>query len=195
MNIDRDLANRALGAVGEPSLAEGDTSSKAYKLIKKCYISTMLESLEAARWTSARTRKSLTRQVGENLTHFAFRYHLPLDCANIIGLDDKSYYIVEGRSLYTDCAAAVLVYITNGRVSGENVQADDDFPDYAPPVYEALFYRAFELRLASKIALELSGKEKLHQMLLQEAILFETAGYRNSKTMSAGKQNGKDWWV
>ena len=50
---------------------------------------------------------------------------------------------------------------------------DDDFPDYDPPEYEAMFYQAFELRLASKLALELSGKLELHKMLLQEATIID----------------------
>lgn len=195
MNIDRALANRALAAVGQPELNPLDKSSKAYVMVKKFYLTTMLESLETASWTSGKKRKPLDKATIDNYTNFSGSYHLPIDCAKIIELTDKSYYIVEGRILYTDAANPVLLYITNGKLPKDTGNADDDFPDYDPPEYEAMFYESFELRLASKLALELSGKPNLHQMLLQEAALIEAAGYRNSKTLSAGKKKGNDWWI
>lgn len=194
MNIDRELANRALSAVGEPCLQEGDKSSKAFLLVKKFYLSTMLESIETTAWTSGRKRKRLEKSTAENLTGFAQGYVLPLDCGKIVELKDKSYYIVEGRTLYTDGAEPVLIYITNGRLESGSGNADEDFPDYAPPEYEAMFYAVFELRLASKLALELSGKAELHRILLQEAAMIEAVGYRNSKTLSAGKKSGNPYW-
>ena len=195
MNIDRALANRALAAVGQSELDSTDTSSKAYLMVKKFYLTTMLESLETAAWTSGKKRKPLEKASFDNYTEFAGAYRLPVDCGKIIGLTDKSFYIVEGKILYTDSNEPILVYVTNGRLPDGMEKSDDDFPDYDPPEYEAMFYQAFELRLASKFALELSGEPGLHQMLLQEAAMIEAAGYRNSKTLSAGKKKGKSWWI
>lgn len=195
MNIDRELANRALGAVGQSALPADDTGSKSYLLIKKWYVSTMNESLEMIPWTSAKTRKMLVKAAVENYSDYSLVYNLPVDCAKIISLKDNGFYIVEGRYLYTDSPDAVLIYNTNGKLEASTEIPGDDFPDYKPPVYEAMFYRSFELRLASKIALELSGKEKLYQMLVQEAMLAEEAAWRNTKTQSAGKKRGNDWWV
>lgn len=207
MKIDRQLANRALAAVGQPELSAEDKSSKAYLMIKKFYLSTMLESLETVKWTSAKKRAVLEKADIENHTDFSKSFYLPIDCGKIVELTDKSFYIVEGKILYTDSVNPVLVYVTNGKISGEKVQEkkdaaeaagltfDEEFPEYDPPEYEAMFYQAFELRLASKLALELSGQPQLHQMLLQEAAMIEMAGYRNSLTLSAGKKKGKDWWV
>ena len=195
MNIDRALANRALGAVGQPELNPADKTSKAYLLVKKFYLSTMLESLEMAAWTSGKKRKLLEKASVDNYTDFAEAYRLPIDCGKIIELTDKSFYIVEGNILYTNSGQPVLLYVTNGRLADGTGNPDDDFPDYAPPEYEAMFYQAFELRLASKLALELSGKPDLHRMLLQEAAMMEVAGYRNSKTLSAGKKKGNQWWI
>nr|DAR99391.1 MAG TPA: tail tubular protein [Bacteriophage sp.] len=194
MNIDSELANRALSAVGQSRLQEGDKSSKSYLLIKKFYLQTMLESLETIPWTSGKRRAKLIKADIENYSDFSSAYKLPPDCAKIMELTDKSYYIVEGRLLYTDASDPILVYITNGRLpEGQEISADD-YPEYKKIEYEAMFYQAFELRLASKIALELSGKEKLHQMLLQEAAVIEEAAYRNTKTLSAGRKSGKEWW-
>ena len=195
MNIDRELANRALGAVGQSALMAGDTSSKSYLLIKKWYVSTMNESLEMIPWTSARKRQALVKAAVENYSDYSLVYNLPVDCVKIISLGDNGFYIVEGRFLYTDTNDAILIYNTNGKVEAGDEIDTDDFPDYKPPVYEAMFYRSFELRLASKIALELSGEHGLYQMLLQEAMIVEEAAYRNTKTQSAGKKRGNDWWV
>lgn len=195
MNIDRALANRALSAAGQSELNSADESSKAYLMVKKFYLTTMLESLETAAWTSGKKRKPLEKAAIDNYTDFSGAYRLPIDCGKIIGLADKSFYIVEGKILYTDSNEPVLVYVTNGRLPEGKERPLDDFPDYDPPEYEAMFYQAFELRLASKFALELSGKPNLHQMLLQEAAMIEMAGYRNSKTLSAGKKKGNQWWI
>lgn len=195
MNIDRQLANRALSAVGEPQLHETDTTSKSFLLVKKFYLPTMLESLEMVPWTSGKKRKKLEKDLSENYTDYSGAFKLPIDCGKIIELKDKSYYIVEGKTLYTDSSDAVLLYITNGKLPKEKEKPYDDFPDYDPPEYEAMFYQAFELRLASKLALELSGKPQLHTMLLQEAAMIEEAAYRNTKTLSAGKKKGNSWWI
>ncbi len=205
MYIDRKLANRALGACGEAEIKDDDYSSRAYLLIKKHYLTTMLESLERVVWTSGKKRVRLEKSDIENLTDYSTAYNLPIDCGKIIELKDKSYYLVEGQILYTD-GDAVLIYITNGKITAEKVEAkkqaaelaglefNEEFPFYDPPEYEAHFYSAFELRLAAKLALELSGKPELHNMLLQEAIMAEEIGYRNTKAQSAGKKKGHDWW-
>lgn len=195
VNIDRELANRALGAVGQSALQQGDTSSKSYLLIKKFYLQTMLESLEMIPWTSGKRRAKLIKADSENYSAFNSVYKLPPDCAKIIELTDKSYYIVEGNCMYTDASEPILVYITNGKLPEGQEMPLDDYPEYKRIEYEAMFYRSFELRLASKIALELSGKEKLHQMLLQEAMIIEETAYRNTKTLSAGKKSGNGWWI
>ena len=71
MNIDRALANRALAAVGQSELDSADTSSKAYLMVKKFYLTTMLESLETASWTSGKKRKVLEKAAIDNYTDFA----------------------------------------------------------------------------------------------------------------------------
>ena len=206
MRIDRALANRALSAVGQPELQEGDKVSKSYLLIKKFYLSSMLEALEIIPWTSGIKRESLKKLDIENNTDYGGAYSLPIDCGKIVGLKDKSYYIVEGQVLYTDGSKPVLIFVTNGKISKEKVKDkkdaaqsagipfDEEYPEYEPPEYEALFYQYLELKIASKLALELSGKPQLHQMLLQEMAIIEQAAYRNTKSLSAGKLKGNDWW-
>ena len=146
MNIDRALANRALAAVGQSELNSADTSSKAYLMVKKFYLTTMLESLETASWTSGKKRRVLEKAAIDNYTDFAGAYRLPIDCGKIIELTDKSFYIVEGNILYTDSNDPVLLYVTNGRIPEGTGNPDDDFPDYAPPEYEAMFYIAIPRR-------------------------------------------------
>ncbi len=206
MRIDRDRANRTLGLCGQSSLSPEDKTSKPYVVVKKHYLSTFLESLEAVAWTSGKRRARLEVFTGENLTNYANAFILPLDCGKIIELKDKSYYITEGTILYTD-GEGILIYITNGKISAAAVEKkkqdaeaagipfDEEFPEYEPPAYESLFWASFELRLASKFALELSGDAKLHQMLLNEAMFQEQAAYRATKTRSAGKKSGNAWWI
>ncbi len=206
MHIDRNIANRALGACGEAELEDDDFYSRAYLLIKKYYLNTMLECLEHVVWFSGKRRARLENSDIENLTDYASAYTLPIDCAKIIDLKDKSFYLVEGNILYTD-GEPILIYITNGKISDEAVEAKkksyedkgleftEEFPDYDPPEYEAHFYKAFILNLAAKLVLELSGKAELHNMLLNEALMAEEVGYQNTKAQGAGKQKGNEWWT
>jgi hypothetical protein len=195
MNIDLNVANRALSRTGQQAIPATDTSSKSYLMIKKHYLSTVLEALAEYAWTSAKKRATLTAATGENLTEWQFSFVAPIDCAQPLQLQDNEYFVLEGSILYTDAPSAHLLYITNGRVPVASNITTDIYPEYSLPELEPKFWEYIETRLAAKLALELSGKNELYQLLYNDAALIGQSASRASATSSAAKKNGSAWWL
>lgn len=119
MNINRDIANRALEKAGEEPLNDNDfeNNSVRWRTIKNNYLPTLLETLANTAWTSQKKRAKLeliTEEEAANYTEYSYAYILPEDCAKPEELTDESEFIVEGTTLYTNAENAVLMYITNG---------------------------------------------------------------------------------
>lgn len=198
MNIDRDLVDRSLLKVGEEPLTDQDieTETSKYRNIKKFYLSTFLEALSSTPWTSAQKFIPLTAdEESTNNTSYAYMYPLPVDCSKTLRLQNNDYFVIHGKTLYTNTEDAVLQYVTNGRIAlVEDYLPDDDYPEYDPPVYEDKFYEYIETRLSSKLALKLSADQKLYQLLYSEAQLISSEAIKTSKDNSAADKNGDPWW-
>jgi hypothetical protein len=52
-------------------------------------------------------------RIDNNLTGYAYMYPLPMDCANVIAVDDGEPYIVEGGFLFCDKENVVILYVRN----------------------------------------------------------------------------------
>ena len=123
MNIDRDLVARAFTKAGEEPITEtewSDATSSRVRVVKDFYLATIKEALSSYNWTSQKKRARLTpitpeemeaEEAEENLTGFAYMYALPMDCANVVSVDDGEPYIVEGGFLYCDKESVILLYI------------------------------------------------------------------------------------
>lgn len=116
MNINREIANRALEKAGQEPLNNEDIekNTSRWRLIKSFYLATILETLSHTSWTCLKKRAYLNEYEGENLSGYAYAYRLPLDCAKPDSLLDNQEFITEGNILYTDVEGACLLYITNG---------------------------------------------------------------------------------
>lgn len=131
MNIDVNIVNRALKKAGQEELTEADilNNSNVWRVIKDYYLSTILETLANTGWTSQKTRAYLVKdEETENLTNYAFKYLLPLDCAKPEKLKDGEEYDVEGNYLYTDVDNAILLYISNGKTDTVLYEVAEDQP-------------------------------------------------------------------
>jgi hypothetical protein len=202
MNIDRNLANRALFAVGQEPLNQDDVTNKTskWRIVKEYYLTTFLEALTEVAWTGGKKRSLLTQaQEIENYTQYSNLYRLPLDCAYPLELQNNDYFIVEGRYLYCDTSDAVLLYVSNGRKeltpSNEEEEPEEDFPEYDPPEYEPKFYEFLEKMLAAKMAMKFSGKVELYNLLFQSAMIVKSEARKASLQTSAAKKNGNKWWT
>jgi len=119
MNMNLDLVNRAIIAVGQSPLTEEDIALKntAYNLCKSFYLSTFLEALSEVEWVRGRKREKLVmtgRTVMRN-DNYLYAYDTPYDCARPIELQDNEYFIVEDKLILTDDPKAELLYVSNGR--------------------------------------------------------------------------------
>lgn len=198
MNIDRSLASRAVQRAGNARLELGDITSRVFLLVQDYYLSTVLEALAEVPWTSAKRRLQLTEDIlSPNYTEYACMYALPVDCTRPLELlNENPYYIIEGRFLYTDAPKAVILYISNGRIADPAEYRDtEDFPEYNLPDLEIKFWEYIEVKLASKLALALSGKEELYQSLFNEALLIGQVASQTSRSSSAAKKNGSTGWM
>lgn len=197
MNIKRDLVNRALAKAGQNPLADADIENKSltYETVKLFYLSTMLETLSTTDWTEAKTRKKLVETEEENLTTYAHKYLLPIDCSKPLQIQDNDLFIIESIYLYTNRDDAVLQYITNGKIEKEeDFLLEDDFPEYKDLIYGDAFWQYIETRLASKIALKITGDIQLYQLLFSESQLLETEAQKISRSQSRSKPKGNPYW-
>lgn len=198
MNIDYPLASRAVQRTGGARLETGDTTSRTALLVRDYYLSTVLEALAEVPWTSAKRRAQLSQDIiSPNFTEYACKYSLPIDCTRPLELlNENPYYIIEGRFLYTDAHSAIILYITNGRITNSDEYLEtDDFPEYNLPELEVKFWEYIEVKLASKLALALSGKEELYQALFNEALLIGQVASQTSRSASAAKRNASAGWM
>lgn len=218
MNLNFDVVNRAFTRIGEEPITEKDKEDNnlKWKLAKNFYLVTILESLSTTPWTSSQKHAVLELSEEENYTKYQYAYKLPLDCAKPLELQDNSYYQVIGEYLYTDIPDAVLRYVSNFKkdindTTEEDVLEDiiltdeipeedielieDDYPDFEEIIGDVKFWEYIELRLASKLALKLSGDMNLYNVLYAEARLIENEAITASKTNAYAKKNGNIWWL
>ncbi len=198
MNIDRDIADRAFLAVGEPALNSGDIGreSERYRMLKTYYLQTILEALSEVPWTRAKKRVVLEKSEDENLSPYRYAYVTPVDCARPLEMQNNEYFIVEGDRILTDLPDAVLLYITNGRRTlwDSITETREDYPAYDLPEMEPKFYEYIEKMLAAKFAIKLTDKKNLYQTLFSAAMLIKDEAVSASKSASAAKKNGNPWW-
>jgi len=120
MNMNLNIVNRALFAIGQNPLTDADRSDKniGYELAKSYYLSTFLEALSEVEWVGGRKRDRLVR-TGRPIIkdkRYAYTYDMPYDCAKPIELQNNEYFIVEDRLILTDVPRAELLYVSNGKV-------------------------------------------------------------------------------
>lgn len=129
MNVNRDIANRALAKAGQEPLVDDDITKNTarWRTIKGFYLATILETLSHASWTSQKKRASLNLYEGDNLSDYAYCYRLPIDCAKPEEISNKTEFITEGNLLYTDEQDATLLYISSGYV-GQRYQLPESQP-------------------------------------------------------------------
>lgn len=202
MNLNFDVVNRAFTRIGEEPITEKDKEDKNLKwnLAKNFYLVTILEALSTTPWTSSQKHAVLELSEEENYTKYQYSYKLPLDCAKPLELQDNSYYQVIGNNLYADIPDAVLRYVSNFKKEiKENNPAEEiieeDYPEYNEIIGDVKFWEYIELRMASKLALKLSGDMNLYNVLYAEARLIETEAITASKSNAYAKKNGNNWWL
>jgi len=152
---DVGICNLALAHLGETSitgLTEGSAASNAcnsmYDFIRRA-------TLRKGTWNFA-TRTAALSLLDETAVDYTYVYSVPTKYLRAIGLhpvDSKKFFTMRGRKIYTNEAEAILEYI-------------EDVTD--PNLFDDVFTLALSFRLASALAIQITGNAQNAMAMLQQ---------------------------
>mgnify|MGYP001610872693 CR=1 FL=1 len=146
MPSDVEIASAALHELGAAAITAFDDDSDRARVVKALYDATRDATLRAHPWNFALVRKARAQDATAPLFKYAFSYTLPTDpyCLRVIRPDWTGLpeWKVEGRAFLTDAESVSILYIS--RVVD-------------PERFDALFTEAFTARLASRMAIPITG--------------------------------------
>jgi hypothetical protein len=159
-----DLANAALGYIGEQKVSDiDDTGSKAARVCKQFAQDTIDEVLRGHRWNCAIARATLTQNASNPASdRYTHAYAMPTKCLRLLDVNGETwehaneYMELEGSTLYVNSDTAVVRYIKQIGVAA----------------FDPLLAEAVALKLAAKIAIPLTANMGLQTQMLA---LFDRA--------------------
>lgn len=143
-----EIANLALGHIGESKIADYDEQSPVAEVIRTAWANTRDVCLRMFRWNFATARVALSAVDAPADESFGYAYQLPADylrCLEFNAVDaahSLTQFRIEGTQILSDDEAANLRYIR--RV--EN-----------PAEWDPSFVRAFSFKLAATVAPRLTN--------------------------------------
>jgi hypothetical protein len=72
---------------------------------------------------------------------------------------------------------------------------DEEWMVYNPPQYEPKFYEYFEMTLAAKLAVNNTAQARLHDTLMQKAMLIKMEAVKSTKSITANKDKPSTPWA
>lgn len=151
------ICNSALLAIGEDTITSVQfdaSASVAARVCNQFYRETRDAMLRAYPWNFANEKAALARLADTPVFAYRYAFQLPADpayCLRVLRPEHKdTEYIIKGRVLETDDSAINIEYTK--RVTDPNQ-------------FDALFYEAFTLRLAMKIAAPITRKQTMVQLM------------------------------
>jgi len=76
----------------------------------------------------------------------------------------------------------------------ETPAAYEDYPEYNAPQFEPKFYEYLEMMLAAKLAVRNTQQPRLHDTLMQKAMLIKQEAVKSTKSIAADKDKPSPWW-
>lgn len=169
-----DVANLALSYIGAERISSFSEASKSAQLASLFYPLCRDGELVGYEWSFALTRQKLASPTETNYTDFQYQYQLPVSpyCLRPVEIDGASEaeWRVEGRLLYCNLDEVELIYLA---------QIED------VRLFSPLFVEVLSLRLASKIAANLTGKERHVGQI--EALYLQAIGRAMGVDARAGR--------
>lgn len=167
MTNDTDLANHALGLIGEALIsAITDQSSKEARTCLKFAAAARVETLRMGRWNCATDRATLVELSTAPVGGYSHQFQLPTNFIRLMDVNGEAvketdeYFEIEGRKFLTDSESVWIRYIYDAPIGA----------------LDPLLQATIAARLASKIAIPLSARieqasamEELFQRRLAEA--------------------------
>jgi len=179
------ICNLALVHVGNRQITSIDAEEQAARICKALYDQTLDEMLRMHPWNFAIKRATLSAFVDAPLSGWAYQYGLPADFMRSVQLNGyeadeiRSDYQIENGRLLTDYDIAQLRYVAK-------------ITD--PTLYDPLFIEAFALKLASKIAVPLTGNRELGPQFNAE---FNSIALPRARRIDAAedRKKRKPWFI
>ncbi len=142
-----DLANDALGQIGQTFITNIDDDTETSNLVKRFLDEARDAVLREHNWGFARKRVELAATTTP-VYDWNYAYVLPADNLRIIrlGVSDDIPYAIEGNTLVSNDATAFVLYIR--KVEDTNL-------------WDAMFYQLVSTLLASKLAMPLASSYKM----------------------------------
>jgi hypothetical protein len=169
---DVSITSSALRRLGDdPITSLSDDSDRAR--LMNALLPTVLDAvLRAHRWNFAIARASLAAQAAAPAWGYDYGYTLPNNpyCLRLLTTEaydeDKTPFVVEGRTILTDAAAPLNVLFI-ARITD-------------PTLYDAMFVEALIARLAAEAAYPVTGSKQaaetqfqLYQLKVREAMAYD----------------------
>lgn len=142
-----EMCNNALQEIGASTILDLTDNTEA---ARQCNLrfDTLLKSLLClAPWTFAMARKQLAANVDTPAFEFAYQHTLPANCLQVLDDYNDYPYRVEGRYIFSDSTPIKLIY----------TRTITDMNELSP-----LFVEVFQLSLAKKICMTLTGSASLY---------------------------------
>ena len=140
-----DIANIALGHIGEPPILNFNEDTVASRTVNVFYDQAVKETLRDHPWNFAISRAVLARLATAPAFEWDHQYQLPADFLRLISINTHpTPYVIEGRKILTNAETAQLRYIT--------LITDTS-------LFDPMFVAALAARLAHYIALPITQSE------------------------------------
>lgn len=149
MSISKtSLANIALEKLGQPTILSVEDDSEAARLVNDIFDQTLDEELEEHDWSFARGRAQLAAETTTPAFGWNYSHVMPASpyCLHVLSEHNGYDYTIEGRNLLSDDTPLQIIYTY--RVTDLNHLS-------------AVFRKMFCYRLASEMALKLTGSAKI----------------------------------
>lgn len=165
-----DIVNLALSRLGESPIASMDEASPAAVTARAQYDPARRAALRSYNWTFSLRRKKLNRLLAPVEGHYQYTFQLPADCLRPLRLVSP----IEGTPPDTGGTVG-FEPVGDGRICCDE---EDPLLEYVadvtdPTKFDDLFVESLSYRLASGMAMPITGDPAQWQNLLQAARQFE----------------------
>lgn len=152
---DVDIANLALGYLGEQQIVSFTEDTREAKLCSLHYSNIKRALLESKRWSVARREQRLTRLTKKPVTRYQYVYQLPADYLRVLDVNAVSEPVVEDSVTQPDLKSRP---IRDFEIAGNELYTSAEYVSltYTANVDESLlsdlFVQALAVKLAARIA-------------------------------------------
>lgn len=166
MSSETDIANQALAYLGEAKVSSiNDTSSKQARACATSYAQARDEVLRSARWSCAKKMQSLSKLVTAPVYKWTAAYQLPSDFIRLCEIEGEYAWVPRE---WFDIQGRQLMLGLNDEEAPDDIGIEYISRVTDTTLFDPLLVEAVALKLAAKVARELTGSDNKAAQLLEE---------------------------